>query len=250
MKTSHFFIGPGRSGTTWLYDALNKTGQVQKSRIKEPAYFDTHFAKGEAWYDHLYVDLPDGQTPMARTDFSNLYYLDRIALQRLSAYNPNAWVVFIDRPHLDLFRSMLYFELRKGKTLDQIRHLAPQKYQDSDCQQHIAGLREMFGDRLVVLDFQWIVDKNLSLIYERIHLPGLKRVDSQQYNARMVPRALWMARLVKKVALLLRRHEWFGLLQTLKQSGWVRRAFFIEGEALAKVPSIEELIRRFFPEKS
>ncbi|MDI9330767.1 MAG: sulfotransferase domain-containing protein [Alphaproteobacteria bacterium] len=248
MKTNLFFVGPGRSGTSWLFDVMAQTQRVQVPRIKEPAFFDTHYDKGLAWYDHLYAPLADA-VACARVDFSNLYYLDPQALERIAAYNPQAKIVIIERNHADLFRSMLYFELRKGRDLAEIRALADRKYHASDCSLHIDRLREYFAERLVVIPFELIEQKNLHQIYDLLGLPDLPVVSSNFINAKMVPRARVLARLSKLLALWLREHEWFGLLQQLKRSQRLRSILFRQGAAFQPVPEIEALVDQYFGSK-
>lgn len=247
MKTTHFFVGPGRSGTSWLFDSMALTGQVWVPSIKEPSFFDLHFERGLTWYDHFYVDFHGPQAPLARVDFSNLYYLSDLAIRRILDYNPQACVVFISRNHRDLFRSMLYFELRKGRSDEEIEQVAAAKYKASDCAMHVARLRELAGDRLVVIDFAWIERRDLSRIYTELGLPGLHLVEGQITNAHMVPRLRWMGRLAKWAALWLRRHEMFGLLQRLKRSKKIRQMFFLEGEAMRLHAPIEAMVKAYFP---
>ncbi len=249
LKTTHFFVGPGRSGTSWLFDVLTKTGRVQVPRIKEPAFFDSNYDKGLAWYDHLSVPLPD-TVAYARVDFSNLYYLDSQALDRIAAYNPQAKVVFIERDHAALFRSMLYFELRKGRDVATIRSAAKSKYHASDCQTHIRLLRDRFGERLVVLPFALIEQNKLRQIYELLGLPDLPEVHSDFRNDKMLPRSRLLARLSKLLALGLRQLEWFAVLQWLKRSQPLRSLLFRQGDAFQPVPEIEALVAHYFPQRS
>ena len=245
IKTSHFFIGPGRSGTSWLMDCIARTNQVLCPRIKEPKYFDDNHHRGLDWYDNLYRHLPDRVVPMARVDFSNSYYLQPAALDRLQQYNPEARIIFIVRVRRDLFRSLLYFELRKGLTIKQIEQNAEQKWTASDLDLHIQMLRQRFGDRLVLIPFDWIQERQLHRIYTNIGLPDLKAIDSRHTNAHMIPRWRWLGVLSKRVAIVLRRWEWYGLLQMLKQSTWVRVWFFKQHPKHSSVPEIEALVAKF-----
>ncbi|MCX8522064.1 MAG: sulfotransferase domain-containing protein [Rhodoferax sp.] len=248
MKTTHFFIGPGRSGTSWLFDAMIKTRQIIVPVIKEPAFFDTHFHRGLAWYEHLYLPCAAGSKPMGRVDFSNRYYMNNAALLRIREYNPEATIIFIHRDHRELFRSMLYFEVRKGLPRRAIETMAAQKYRESHCENQIKRLRQIFGTQMIIIDFEQIRRGELKQIYTQIGLPDLTVINNNFTNALMVPRAAWMGRMAKNLALWLRRHEMFGILQRLKRMQLIRAVLFLQGKEFTEIAYVETLIKKYFPE--
>ena len=52
MNTPNFlFIGPQKTGTTWIHEYLRLSGHVVLPRgVKETHFFDKYFDKGVQWY--------------------------------------------------------------------------------------------------------------------------------------------------------------------------------------------------------
>ena len=247
MKTTHFFIGPGRSGTSWLFDVMARTRQLRVPLIKEPSFFDQNFHRDLAWYDHLYPYAKFDAPPIGRVDFSNRYYMSESALLRIREYNPQAIIIFINRNHQELFRSMLYFEVRKGRVRHEIETIAECKYRESHCESHIERLRQIFGAQLVVINFEQIHRRELEDIYRQIGLPHLSVEESNFTNAMMVPRTSWIGRVTKKLALWLRRHEMFRILQILKHMQLIRSLLFFQGQHFSEISYVEVLVKKYFP---
>ena len=55
FQLSFLAVGPGRSGTTWLHEALrHHPGLCLPMNVKETMFFDRHHDKGLSWYaDHF-----------------------------------------------------------------------------------------------------------------------------------------------------------------------------------------------------
>src|ERR1035437_6502239 len=59
-------VGPGRTGTTWLYEVLK--GRVDMpAGIKETDFFTTNYDKGIQWYAHHFRDA-DGARPIGEVN--------------------------------------------------------------------------------------------------------------------------------------------------------------------------------------
>ena len=73
-------VGPPRTGTTWLHEALK--GHIGLPKIKETRFFDTYYNRGIEWYcntfDDYPPDVPAGE--MGPTYFSNAVARERIKL--------------------------------------------------------------------------------------------------------------------------------------------------------------------------
>jgi Sulfotransferase domain len=255
-KTTHFFIGPGRTGTTYLYNSLSNCPNVLCPIIKEPFFFDSNYHKGIDWYDSLYrlIDVnnkaPNESTtePKYRVDFSNLYYLNLEAIKRILEYNDQANLIIIKRNHKELFRSMLYFELRKGKSIKSIKERADQIYNNSDCQSHIIKIKNIVGERLNVIDFSLITQENLIEISKQCKMTLQTSNQSVAKNARIIPKAQIFGLATKSTAVLLRRTGQYRLLQWLKNRDSLKSILFITNRALTRNTQIEKIVSDKFDE--
>src|SRR5208283_5041291 len=75
---SFIHVGPPRTGTTWLHEAL--MGHIGLPSEKETRFFDVHYDRGVQWYCNLFADYP-ADVPageIAPTYFSNAISRERI----------------------------------------------------------------------------------------------------------------------------------------------------------------------------
>ena len=106
------FVGPGRSATTYVYRILRDYYSVSFPDIKESYYYRNprryRRARGRIPQDHLLADI------------ANDAYMDSalpMALRRLKSEGVRVLVVVILRDHIDRARSMLQFDINRGRAL-------------------------------------------------------------------------------------------------------------------------------------
>lgn len=87
-----FVIGAGRSGTTFIYQALCEHPQVYSPGFKETFYFNRLFHKGKDWYGSLYHDA-DAARHKAIGDFTMEYYLFPETAKRIRSLIPNPKII-------------------------------------------------------------------------------------------------------------------------------------------------------------
>src|SRR3954464_7011750 len=96
-RPDFFIVGAPKSGTTSLYDWLDRHPQVYMSPVKEPFYFcpDVHgglrrlytYPKDEARYLELFADARPDQTC---GEASTRYLVSQQAARRVAEFQPNA----------------------------------------------------------------------------------------------------------------------------------------------------------------
>lgn len=90
---SFFIVGPPRTGTSWLHDAL--TGRaVLPANSKETRFFDRHFHRGFAWYLTRF-SASQGAIPVG--EVAPTYFASYDARNRIAKYIPQAKIVCIFR---------------------------------------------------------------------------------------------------------------------------------------------------------
>lgn len=81
-------VGPARTGTTWLHEALK--GHAGLPLIKETQYFKRYYDKGVAWYASHFSNLP-ANLPVG--EICPSYFSSREALERIKKDLPQCRIV-------------------------------------------------------------------------------------------------------------------------------------------------------------
>jgi hypothetical protein len=103
-------IGPGRCGTSWLYEVLNAHPEVGMARVKETEFFNTNFHKGVTWYEEHFPQGPH----RAIGEISNNYYLDDQVAERLVEYRKDMKLIVSLRNPFTLLKSFYGYGQRRG----------------------------------------------------------------------------------------------------------------------------------------
>lgn len=107
-----FGIGVQRSGTTWLFEALDAHPEVStanRANNKELNFFNHHYYKGLHWYHNLFADLSG-----PAVDFTVLYFPTPAVPDRLHEYNPNAKLILSLRDPIERAYSQHKLQCRRG----------------------------------------------------------------------------------------------------------------------------------------
>ncbi len=94
-KVEAIIIGAGRSGTTSLYEYLERHPDVCFSKIKEIHYFSLAdlFARGEDYY-HSFFNATKNQIKAGADTY---LLIDKEAPKRINLYNPNMKIIIMLR---------------------------------------------------------------------------------------------------------------------------------------------------------
>jgi hypothetical protein len=105
-------IGPGKTGTTWLYQCLAAHPQVRLARhTKETVYFTECYDRGRAWYERFFEGT---EGAIAIGEVSNTYFFSPEAPARMAALVPGAKLIAFVRDPLDRILSAYLFHRRNG----------------------------------------------------------------------------------------------------------------------------------------
>jgi hypothetical protein len=56
MRPNFIYIGTGKAGSTWLFQALQRHPEVYLTPVKETNYFDLNHQRGIDWYEAFFAD--------------------------------------------------------------------------------------------------------------------------------------------------------------------------------------------------
>jgi hypothetical protein len=101
-------VGPPRTGTTWLHQAL--TGHVGLPGEKETRFFDLHYDRGVEWYGSLFGDSP---LEVPAGEMGPAYFANTVARERIKRHIPDCKIIVTLRePAARLYS--LYRLIRSG----------------------------------------------------------------------------------------------------------------------------------------
>lgn len=101
------FIGPDKSGSTWLYEALRQHRQVFLPRVKELFFFDQFYDNGWNWYAKFFRRANDQHRVIG--EICHDYLFSSLACQRIAHDLPSAkLMVCLREPIQRAFSEFLY----------------------------------------------------------------------------------------------------------------------------------------------
>lgn len=115
VKIPNFlFIGPDKSGSTWLYNLLKNHPQVYLPKTKELFYFDYFYEKGDKWYFEYFKDVKLNHKIIS--EISHDYLFSEDACNRIKNTLPDVKLMVCFREPVErAFSSYLYL-LKQGRT--------------------------------------------------------------------------------------------------------------------------------------
>ncbi len=99
---SFFVVGPPRTGTSWIYRALQRHANLP-SPTKETRFFDCHFHRGLRWYLRHFPAI-DPQRPTG--EVAPTYFASSQAREAIAQTAPEARLIFIFRDPLQRLVSL------------------------------------------------------------------------------------------------------------------------------------------------
>ena len=87
-RPNFLFIGPDKSGSTWLYQTLRLHSQVFLPSVKELFFFDRFYAKGWNWYGSYFKNT--GERHRIVGEICHDYLFSPLACERIARDLPHA----------------------------------------------------------------------------------------------------------------------------------------------------------------
>jgi hypothetical protein len=175
-----FVIGPPRTGTTWLHNAMQEYVNLPRT-VKETEFFDRRYSKGIAWYrkrfDPVVAGLPIGE--MAAT-----YFYSAQARERISRLIPHARIICTLRDPVERLYSLYRIRCASGslrcsfpEAIAKDRELI----ESSRYRFHLDRWIELFGrERVLVLLYENFVEDPQGYVGEICRFIGIPAVTISQ----------------------------------------------------------------------
>ncbi|WP_370304794.1 sulfotransferase family protein [Sinimarinibacterium flocculans] len=228
-----FFVGPERTGTTWIHQYLGWRGDVRlPTATKETFFFDRFFHRGVEWYlSHFKADA--GQPLVA--EVAPTYFHSERAAARIAETAPGALVVCTLRDPVKRSYSAYQHMVAYGVTASPLRDAVrehPQIIAASRYAEQVQRWRDQFGARRVhLLLLDDLAADGERFARELCSIVGLpprappQDLREERVNATGAPRNPRLARLGFWLRGPLRRARLFGLIALARRTG-LHQLFF------------------------
>jgi len=252
-------IGPGRAGTTWIYEVLRAHPQVCMAQdTKETLFFDREYERGIDWYKRFFVGCEEA---CAVGEVSNTYIYDASVPTRIRLMLPDCTLITCLRNPVERIQSVYHYRRRSG-TLDLGFEAALVSYPElvtdnrywTQLQRYlahfpVAQVRVLFYDDLVANPYAFLRQLYDTVGVDRDFVPA---VVSQRINPAAKARSPALAKLARAGANVLRGVGLHALLDCLKRSRVVRgllmKPLVGQEEQVMSDATRQALIKRLKPE--
>jgi len=254
-EPSFLFIGPDKTGSTWICDMLAQHPQVFVSPAKDIYFFDRYYGRGLAWYRRHFAQAGQAR---AVGEFSHDYIFSQDACTRIARDLPSVRLISFLRNPVDRAFSEYLF-IRKHGLLSAQQDLRaasaafPSILEGGRYGQHLGMYVRQFGrEALFLRDFEDIANAPADLLRD---LCAFLDVDPgfafQNMTERVLPasqaRFGAVAKLAKLAAMGLRDAGFDHLVGRIKRLPVVHRALYRRYEAQDK-PRLSDADRQWLRE--
>lgn len=227
---SFIVIGPGKTGTTWLYRCLAAHPEIRLARgTKETVFFNEYYDRGISWYERFFEGCAGAR---AIGEVSNNYFHSPEAPRRIAEHIPHVKLIATIRNPVDrLFSAYHYFQRWKAnETFEEVVARNPRMVSNNYFDDILDRWLQFFPrERILVTlydDVKNAPDRLLEEIYGFIGVdPGFRpAVIRERVLPPANPRSVRTFQFAKNMARWLRRNDMHGLLTWAKLNPLIVKA--------------------------
>jgi len=205
-------IGPGKSGTSWIYSILNQHPEVCVSSAKETLFFEEYYEKGFAWYAKFFKNCQTYHKAIG--EVSNTYIFSPFTPLRIYNFNPKIKLISTLRNPVDRAFSHYLFHLRNGKIEGEFEKAIkeyPDLIQRGLYYKYLSTYLQYFSlEQILILFFDDLQKNPLeysSKIFEFLEINNLTETKAltKKVLGASKPRSKILARSVKQAAQIIRK---------------------------------------------
>lgn len=243
-------VGPTRTGTTWLHNALGSVASLPGPHVKETYFFDAQFDRGVEWYrSHFRV-----ASGTLIGEFAPTYFHSALARRRLHALAPDCRIICILRDPVARLFSHYKMRLLNGTiraSFEEAVYADPEMLSSSCYSRHLQGWMNQFGRAKVkVLLFDALLADPAGTLGELcsfIDCATPPLIERANVSANwFLPKNPRLARLCSSLASELRLHRYSKLVMLAKQLGIVRKIVRRQAPMPSLDPVVEQRLRAEF----
>lgn len=224
MKPDFLYIGPDKSGSSWIHSVLLQHPECFVPDCKDIYYFDKYYHKGIKWYSG-YFDVIDPSIK-AIGELSHDYLFSKEAAKRIANDLPNVKMFVCLRNPVERSFSHYLYLVRSGITAqsfgDALKSF-PEIIENSLYFKHLATYYENFNsDQIKILWFDDLKEDAIRFAKEMFDYLNLSFVEGIDYDKKIrvasKPRVFVLAKLMKFGAGIARDMGFAGLVGKIKHS--------------------------------
>ena len=260
MKGPDFiFIGPDKSGSTWIHRVLQWHPEVFVAESKELEFFDRYYSRGLDWYLSFFRDATAQHRVRGEVCHNYLFFPE--ACMRIHDHFPHARLMVCLREPVERAFSAYLYMIRQGRvsgTFEQALRSMDELVDHGCYASHLEPYIEKFGAGKIfpgVFDeLQRSPARFAAEMFEFLGVSPLALPENLQGKslAAAKPRSTVAAKTAKQAALLLRALGFPRLVTRIKTMPVIQKALYKEYDETSKpVPreqTVRELKVRFAPE--
>ncbi|MEZ6135909.1 MAG: sulfotransferase domain-containing protein [Pirellulaceae bacterium] len=250
-------IGPGKSGTSWLYHVLGQHPEVCMSTAKETLYFEDYYHKGLDWYARFFKKCHVLNKPHAIGEISNTYIFSELAAERIARDFPAMKIIATLRDPTERAFSHYLFLRRNGEVncdFEQALDQRPDLVSRGNYHQHLQPYRDRFpSEQLAVFVFDDLVhdvEDYAHRLFSFLDIADL--ADPDLLHTKVLEaseaRSRWLAKATVASAQVVRRLGFPDIVTRVKQ-GVLPKLIFkpLKKESKPKlVPAVERRLREYY----
>lgn len=197
------FIGPDKTGSSWLYELLRAHPQCYVPECKDLYFFDRHYGRGMEWYGSLFGEAPGGAKVVG--ELSHDYLFSEAAAERIRRELPRVRLIASLRNPAERTFSHYLYMIRSGRTRLPFREALekfPELIGNSLYHKHLSRYFERFdAAQIKVLWFDDLKDNPRQFGEECLDFLGLDLRHGFDYRTKVreasSPRSYWLAKVLK-----------------------------------------------------
>jgi Sulfotransferase domain len=210
MPPNFLFIGPDKTGSSWLYELLRHHPQCYVPESKDIYFFDRYYERGLEWYFTFFK--PAARDAKAVGELSHDYLFSAAVADRIARDLPGVRLLTCLRNPVERTFSHYLYLLRSGHPalpFDEALDAYPELINNSLYHRHLSVYFERFQrEHIQVLFFDDLKRDSTAFAMQVFDFLGVERrpdlVPGQVVRAATYARSRWLARLAKSGATLAR----------------------------------------------
>ena len=230
-KPNFLFIGPDKTGSSWLFELLRSHPQCFVPICKDVRFFDQHYERGMAWYESFFKEALAGNSAVGELSHGYLSY--EPAAARIRRDLPEAKLITSLRKPAERTFSQYLYMVRSGQTrLPFLEALEcfPELIDNSRYHKHLRRYFDLFpASQIKVLWFDELGRDPEKYGKECLKFLGVDPDIPYEWQKRVrpasKPRNYWLSKMVRAGAEMARSMRMENLLGRIKHSR-VTRAFY------------------------
>lgn len=244
------FIGPDKTGSSWLYTILREHPDCFVPPAKDIWFFDEYYDRGMEWYLSFFEDAP--ASAKVKGELSHNYLFSPEAAERIATDLPEVKLITCLRDPAERTFSQYLYLIRSGVCrldFEEAIDEHPRLIDNSLYYKHLSTYFEFFSrDQIKVLWFSKLKRNSeafASEVFEFLDLPHVPGIDyDQRVRPAGQPRSFFLAKAVKQAGRLVRELGLANLVGRVKNNDLVNRLFFQSYGRDAKPELGEEMERK------